>query len=65
MESEILLKFSLQTGIMDTIELTACNEKDQLEGLKRLQFYMKDINQFRRKILARKQLYDILHWNDS
>ena len=58
--SEILLRLNPETGNVNTVELIADEEKSQLDGMERLQWYMKDIYEFSRKTSARAQLYRIL-----
>lgn len=63
--SEILLRLNPETGNVNTVEIVADDEKSQRDGLERLQWYMKDINEFSRKTTARAQLYRILQAGEN
>lgn len=55
--SEIVLRLNPDTGIVEKIQVVASDEKSQLEGLKRLQLYLWDINQFSRRTAKCARLY--------
>lgn len=59
--SEILLRLDPITGKVNTIEVIADDEKSQMDGIDRLQWYMKDIYNFSRKTVARARLYRMLN----
>ena len=59
--SEILLRLNPETGNIEKIQLIADDEESQLNGIKRLQLYLKDINQFSRNTAESARLYNMFN----
>lgn len=59
--AEILLRLNPVTGKVTTVEVIADDEKSQVDGIERLQYYLKDIYDFSRKTTERAWLYRLLN----
>ena len=58
--SEIVLRMNRETGNVEKVQVVGGDEETQLDGIKRLQFYMAEINQFSQRVAESARLYNSL-----
>ena len=56
--SEIVLRMNPETGAIEKVQLIADDEKSQMNGVKRLQLYLRDINQLSKKTSESARIFN-------
>ena len=62
--SEIVLRMDPKTGAIEKVQLIADDEKSQLDGIKRLQLYIRDINQLSKKTSESARHFNLFNSDD-
>lgn len=57
--SEIVLRMNPETGAIEKVQLIADDEKSQMDGVKRLQLYLRDINQLSKKTSQSARFFNL------
>ena len=58
--SEIVLRMNRETGNVEKVQVVGGDEETQLDGIKRLHFYMVEINRFSQRVSESARLYNSL-----
>ena len=63
--SEIVLRMNPETGALEKVQLIADDEKSQMDGIKRLQLYLRDINQLSKKTSQSARIFNFFSDRDN
>ena len=63
--SEIVVRINPLTGAVEKVQLIADDEESQMNGILRLQLYLRDINQLSKKTSQSARLFNLFNDRDN